>query len=81
MITILQRYLQATMELIDRGEYISWKLPKNWHIILTNNPDDGEYTVNSVDAAQKTRYINVNMTFDVKEWAKWAEGEGIDGRC
>lgn len=76
-----QRYLQATMELIDRGEYISWKLPKNWHIILTNNPSDGDYLVNEVDNAQKTRYINITMIFNVKEWATWAEGEGIDGRC
>jgi MoxR-like ATPase len=29
-----QRFLQATMELIDRQSYISWSLPKDWHIIL-----------------------------------------------
>jgi len=75
------RFIQACMELIDRQEYISWKLPKDWHIILTSNPDNGEYTVNSIDQAQKTRYISVEMKFNAKEWAKWAETEGIDGRC
>lgn len=76
-----QRFLAATMELIDRQEYISWKLPKNWHVILTCNPDNGDYLVQSMDSAQKTRYIRTVLKFDSKCWAKWAESEGIDGRC
>lgn len=75
------RFIQAVMELIDRQQYISWKLPKDWHIILTSNPDDGDYNVNSIDPAQRTRFISINLKFDVKVWAKWAETEGIDGRC
>ena len=75
------RFIQAVMELVDRQEYVSWKLPKDWHIILTANPDNGDYMVNSVDAAQKTRYITANLKFDVNVWARWAEGAGIDTRC
>jgi hypothetical protein len=75
------RFMQATMELIDRQEYISWKLPKNWHIVLTTNPDNGDYNVTSLDVAQKTRFISVEVDFDVNVWAKWAESAGIDGRC
>ncbi len=74
------RFLQATMELIDRGQYISWSLPKNWTIILTSNPDNGDYNVNSMDNAQKTRYISFDLGFDINTWAKWAEEEEIDGR-
>lgn len=73
--------MQATMELIDRQEYISWKLPKNWHIVLTTNPDNGEYNVTSLDIAQKTRFISVEVKFDASVWAKWAEKSNIDGRC
>jgi hypothetical protein len=75
------RFMQATMELIDRQEYISWKLPKNWHIVLTTNPDNGEYNVTSLDIAQKTRFISVEVKFDSSVWAKWAEKSNIDGRC
>ena len=75
------RFMQATMELIDRQEYISWKLPKNWHIVLTTNPDNGDYNVTSLDIAQKTRFISVEVKFDENVWAKWAEKAGIDGRC
>lgn len=69
------------MEVIDKQEYISWKLPKNWHVILTSNPDNGDYNVTSMDVAQQTRFISVEMKYDVNVWAKWAETAGIDGRC
>ena len=75
------RFIQAVMELVDRQTYISWTLPKDWHIILTANPDNGDYMVNSVDSAQKTRYVTANLKFDVNVWAQWAEAAGIDTRC
>ena len=75
------RFIQAVMELVDRQTYVSWSLPKDWHIILTANPDNGDYMVNSVDSAQKTRYITANLKFDVDVWARWAEESGIDNRC
>ena len=75
------RFMQATMEILDRQEYVSWKLPKNWHVILTTNPDNGDYNVTSLDIAQKTRFISVGLKYDVAVWAKWAENAGIDGRC
>jgi hypothetical protein len=75
------RFIQAVMELIDRQQYISWKLPQDWHIILTSNPDNGDYLVNSIDNAQKTRFISVDLKFDLKCWGKWAEENKLDGRC
>lgn len=75
------RFIQAVMELIDRQQYISWSLPKDWHIILTSNPDNGEYLVNSIDNAQKTRFISVNLKFDINCWSEWAENAQIDNRC
>ena len=75
------RFMQATMEILDRQEYVSWKLPKDWHVILTSNPDNGDYNVTSLDVAQKTRFISVEMKYDAGVWAKWAESAGIDGRC
>lgn len=76
-----QRFVQACMELIDRQTYMSWSLPKNWHIILTSNPDNGDYQVTSMDVAQKTRFISTYIKFDVEVWARWAEKSNIDGRC
>ena len=75
------RFMQATMEILDRQEYVSWKLPKNWHVILTTNPDNGDYNVTSLDIAQKTRFISVGLKYNSDVWAKWAEKANIDGRC
>jgi hypothetical protein len=75
------RFVQAVMEIIDRQEYISWKLPKDWHVILTSNPDNGEYLVNSIDTAQRTRFITAHLKFDIDCWAKWAEQNSVDSRC
>lgn len=74
-------FAQATMELIDRGTYVSWSLPANTTIVLTSNPENGDYNVTSMDNAQKTRYINFNIDFDINVWASWAESAGIDGRA
>jgi hypothetical protein len=76
-----QRFLQAVMEILDRQEYISWKMPKNCTIVLSSNPDNGDYQVQSQDTAQKTRYVSVGLKFDKDVWGKWAESAGIDGRC
>jgi hypothetical protein len=75
------RFIQAVMELIDRQQYISWTLPQDWHILLTSNPDDGEYLVNSIDNAQKTRFISTNLKFDIECWGRWAEQNQLDSRC
>ena len=75
------RFIQAVMDLIDRQEYVSWKLPKDWHIILTANPDDGKYIVQARVIAQMTRFMSISMKFDVQCWAKWAENQQLDNRC
>lgn len=48
---------------------------------MTTNPDNGSYMVTSMDDAQKSRFISVNLIFNVDVWARWAEKSGIDSRC
>jgi hypothetical protein len=74
------RILRGIMQLLQNYELISWKLPAKWHIILTANPDGGDYSVTPMDFAMLTRMMHVTLTFDVKRWALWAEQEGIDQR-
>lgn len=72
-------FMQAVMSLIQFGEYVSWKLPKKCHLLLTSNPDNGEYSVSSLDSAQSTRLINFTVDFDEKVYAKWCDKVGIRG--
>lgn len=75
-----ERILRGIMQLLQNFELISWKLPPKWQIILTANPDGGDYSVTPMDDAMLTRMLHISMEFDVKEWAKWAEKAGIDPR-
>lgn len=74
------RILRGIMQLLQNYELISWTLPKGWQIILTANPDGGDYSVTPMDDAMLTRMMHITMEFDVKEWARWAELNGIDER-
>lgn len=76
-----QRFAQAVMELISTQEYMSWKLPEGWTVMLSSNPDDGFYNVVDQDPAQKSRMLNVEVKWDAKIWADWAEKNKIDGRA
>jgi hypothetical protein len=74
-------FMQAIMEICDRQSFVSWSLPKGSTVVLSSNPDNGEYNVTTLDTAQMSRFINVNMKFDVNVWAQWAEKADLDGRC
>ena len=75
------RILRGIMQLLQNYELVSWKLPENWQIILTANPDGGDYSVTPMDDAMLTRMLHITMTFEVKTWVKWAKGNNIDNRC
>lgn len=77
----LPMVMQACMTITEEYRYKSWELPKNAIVILSTNPDSGEYSVATLDHAQKTRFRAIFMKFAVESWAQWAEKDGIDGRC
>ena len=70
--------MQAVMEIINMQEFTSWKLPKGSTIILSENPDNEDYTLGvSLDSAMRSRFITFDVDFDVKVWARWAEEYGL----
>ncbi|MEM1324134.1 MAG: AAA family ATPase [Bacteroidota bacterium] len=75
------RILNGIMQLLQHYELHSWRLPAQWHILLTANPDQGDYTVTPLDQALLTRMMHVTMVFDAAQWARWAAQRGIDERC
>lgn len=70
--------LQAVMEICEEGRYTSWELPKGSTVVLSCNPEDGDYIVTSTDDAHKTRTLSYDMKFDVDSWvSEFAERNGI----
>lgn len=72
--------MQATMSLVENLGYISWSLPNGWMIVLSTNPDGEDYSVSSLDAAQRTRFCTLDVTFSVDSWLNWAETVQFDPR-
>lgn len=74
------RILRGIMQLLQNYELVSWRFPPGWMIVLTANPDGGDYSVTTMDDAMLTRMMHITMEFEVKAWARWAERSGIDPR-
>lgn len=66
-------FMQAIMSLIQFGEYISWKLPKKTHLLLTSNEDNGSMSVTTLDSAQQTRLINFHLEFNNEQYCAWLD--------
>ncbi len=74
------RILRGIMQLLQNFELVSWRLPRGWQIVLTANPDGGDYSVTPMDDAMLTRLMHVTLEFDVRTWARWAGDAGVDPR-
>lgn len=74
------RILRGLMQLLQRFEFTAWSLPPGWQIVLTANPDGGDYSVTPMDDAILTRMMHVTLRFEPKRWARWAEQAGVDPR-
>jgi len=71
--------LQASFDIIEEQGFNNWRLPDNTLIVLTENPSDGEYIVNTVDDALKTRYISIEMKFSKEDYIEWGANNHIKG--
>lgn len=74
------RILRGLMQLFQTGGLFSWQLPQGWKIISTANPDNGLYSVTTLDDAMLTRMFHCSMEFNPKDWAAWATENKIDKR-
>ena len=74
------RIISGLMQLLQDYELASWPMPEGWHIVLTANPPGGEYIVKEMDDAMMTRMLHIEMRYDEKVWARWAESQHIDPR-
>ena len=74
------RIISGIMQLLQDYQLASWAMPEGWHMVLTANPPGGEYIVRELDDAMMTRMMHIEMRYDEKVWARWAEKQGIDPR-
>jgi len=74
------RIIREFMQLLQDGTTLNWSLPPKWTIVLTANPEEGDYVVAQLDPAMLTRMAHITMITNEKDWLIWAEGNDIDKR-
>lgn len=74
------RILRGLMQLLQDFRLVSWALPPRWQIVLTANPDEGDYSVTPMDRSLLTRMRHVTLEFDLTAWVRWAQRQGVDDR-
>jgi len=72
-----RRVQQGVLQLLQLGRLLSWQLPDHWDVVLTANPDSGDYHVTPLDSATHTRMAHLTLVFDPSDWATWARGAGL----
>ncbi len=76
-----ERILRGLMQLLQGYGLAGWQLPPHWQIVLTANPDRGDYSVTPLDEAMLTRMIHIELVFQTDDWLTWAQKAGIDPRA
>jgi len=74
------RIIKGIMQLIQDYRTVSWEIPHGWTIVLTANPDGGDYLVTTLDDAVLTRIRHITMVPNVDAWAQWATDNNVDSR-
>jgi len=70
--------MNAVMDIINHGHYMGWELPKGCTVVLSANPEDRDYQVSYLDDAQKTRFFNFNVEFDLNYYLDNLKDEGYN---
>lgn len=65
--------LQAMLHLLQFRQIGPHSLDNNTFIILTANPQTGQYQVKDLDQAFKSRLFNIDIEFDQIVWGNWAQ--------
>lgn len=73
-----QQVIQACMDIVDRGSFSTWALPKGSTVVLTTNPDNSDYIINVEDNAQTSRRLKYSVKANVEDWSKYAESAKIN---
>lgn len=65
------------LQLLTTRRLNEYKLPDGWLPVACINPSSGEYDVNELDAALRSRFLHLKLKASPTEWLKWADSNGV----
>ena len=69
--------MQPALQLLSARRLHSYELPPGWTCVAAINPEDGEYQVNRLDPALRSRFLQLGVCADRPTWLAWAERANV----
>jgi hypothetical protein len=71
-------YMRAPcLQLLTARTLNDYRLPAGWLPVAAINPPNAEYDVHELDPALLSRFVQINLVPDRKEWVAWADRMGV----
>ena len=64
--------MQPALQLLSARRLHAYELPEGWSTVAAVNPEEGDYHVNRLDAAMRSRFMQLTVCADRAEWLRWA---------
>jgi hypothetical protein len=65
--------MQPALQLLSARRLHAYTLPEGWSCVAAVNPENGEYQVNQLDPALRSRFMQLSVCADRQAWLAWAE--------
>jgi hypothetical protein len=65
--------MQPALQLLSARRLHGYELPPGWMCIAAVNPEDGDYQVHHLDAALRSRFLQLAVCAERSTWLPWAE--------
>jgi len=64
--------MQPALQLLSARRLHDYTLPAGWFCVAAINPDDGDYQVNELDPAMRSRFLQLTVRAERSAWLDWA---------
>lgn len=64
--------MQPALQLLSARRLHAYELPPGWTCVAAVNPEDGNYQVNRLDPALRSRFLQLSVRADREAWLAWA---------
>jgi MoxR-like ATPase len=69
--------MQPALQLLSARRLHAYELPPGWICVAAVNPEDGDYQVNRLDPALRSRFLQVSVCADRESWLQWATRHNV----
>jgi hypothetical protein len=64
--------MQPALQLLSARKLHTYELPPGWICVAAINPEEGDYQVNRLDPALRSRFLQLSVCADREAWLGWA---------